>query len=161
MHIVLYEPDIPGNTGNVGRSCVATGSTLHLVGKLGFSLDDTHVKRSGLDYWEKVMLVTHSNWEAFLKTLTPKAPLYFFSKKAKRDYWSATFAPESYLIFGCETSGLPSSFQTLYENQLYRIPMVPDSVRSLNLSTSVGVVLYEALRQTGAVLNGNVASKTA
>ena len=161
MNIVLYEPDIPGNTGNVGRSCVATGSTLHLVGKLGFSLDDTHVKRSGLDYWEKVKLVKHSDWNAFLKTLPFEAPLYFFSKKAKRDYWSATFAPESYLIFGCETSGLPESFQTLYEKRIYRIPMVPDSVRSLNLSTSVGVVLYEALRQTGAVLHGNVPSKTA
>ena len=147
MNIVLYEPDIPGNTGNVGRSCVATGSTLHLVGKLGFSLDDTHVKRSGLDYWEKVKIVKHSDWDAFLMSLAPTAALYFFSKKAKRDYWSATFTPESYLIFGCETTGLPSSFQKRYEEHMYRIPMVPDSVRSLNLSTSVGVVLYEALRQ--------------
>jgi tRNA (cytidine/uridine-2'-O-)-methyltransferase len=154
MNIVLYEPDIPGNTGNVGRSCVATGSTLHLVGKLGFSLDDTHVRRSGLDYWEKVKLVKHANWEAFLGSLDPEAALYFFSKKAQRGYWSATFTPESYLIFGCETTGLPSTFQKRYENQLYRIPMVPDSVRSLNLSTSVGVVLYEALRQTGSVLDG-------
>jgi tRNA (cytidine/uridine-2'-O-)-methyltransferase len=161
VHIVLYEPDIPGNTGNVGRSCVATGSRLHLVGKLGFSLDDAHVKRSGLDYWEKVDLVKHQDWEAFLGALPAEAPLYFFSKKAKRDYWSATFAPESYLIFGCETTGLPSPFQKRYENQMYRIPMRPDSVRSLNLSTSVGVVLYEALRQSGAVFNGHIASKTA
>src|SRR4030088_769761 len=88
MHVVLYEPDIPGNTGNVGRSCVATGSTLHLVGKLGFSLDDTHVKRSGLDYWEKVKLVKHADWQAFEKSLPPDAALYFFSKKAKGDFWT-------------------------------------------------------------------------
>ncbi len=158
MHVVLYEPDIPGNTGNVGRSCVATGSTLHLVGRLGFSLDDTHVRRSGLDYWEKVKLEKHKNWEAFLETLPTKAALYFFSKKAKRDFWSATFSPESYLIFGCETSGLPSPFQKRYEAQMYRIPMAPGSVRSLNLSTSVGVVLYEALRQT---LDADRLTKTA
>lgn len=159
--MVLYEPDIPGNTGNVGRSCVATGSTLHLVGKLGFSLDDSYVRRSGLDYWEKVKLVQHKDWEAFLGTLAPRAALHFFSKKAKRDYWSATFEPESYLIFGCETTGLPSAFQKRYEGHLYRIPMLPHSVRSLNLSTSVGVVLYEALRQTGAVLDGHDAATTA
>jgi len=160
MHVVLYEPDIPGNTGNVGRSCVATGTTLHLVGKLGFSLDDTHVRRSGLDYWEKVKLVKHKDWDAFVESLAPGAALYFFSKKAKRDFWTATFTPESYLIFGCETTGLPSTFQERYKNELFRIPMVPDSVRSLNLSTSVGVVLYEAIRQAGVVLDGHVASKT-
>jgi tRNA (cytidine/uridine-2'-O-)-methyltransferase len=155
MNIVLFEPDIPGNTGNVGRTCVATGSRLHLVGKLGFSLDDAHVKRSGLDYWEKVQLVKHKNWDEFSKSLPPGASLYFFSKKAKRDYWEATFTPESYLIFGCETSGLPGAFHERYADRFYRIPMVPGSVRSLNLSTSAGVVLYEALRQTGARLDGH------
>jgi tRNA (cytidine/uridine-2'-O-)-methyltransferase len=159
MHIVLYEPDIPGNTGNVGRSCVATGSTLHLVGKLGFSLDDAHVKRSGLDYWEKVNLVKYKDWESFLNSVPSGASFYFFSKKAKRDYWEATFTPESYLIFGCETSGLPAPIHERYPSQLYRIPMLPDSVRSLNLSTSVGVVLYEALRQI--TVHGHDASKTA
>ena len=118
VNIVLYEPDIPGNTGNVGRSCVATGSTLHLVGKLGFSLDDAHVKRSGLDYWEKVQLVTHKDWDAFLKTLAPDASLYFFSKKAKQDYWSATFSPQSYLIFGCETSGLPADIHARFSDRM-------------------------------------------
>src|SRR5437879_893120 len=133
MHVVLYEPDIPGNTGNVGRSCVATGTVLLLVGKLGFSLDNTYVRRSGLDYWGKVKLFKHKDWEAFLGDLPSRAPLYFFSKKAQRDFWSATFLPESYLIFGCETTGLPPSFQKRYVGQMYRIPMVPDSVRSLNL----------------------------
>jgi tRNA (cytidine/uridine-2'-O-)-methyltransferase len=148
MDVVLYEPDIPGNTGNVGRTCVATGSTLHLVGKLGFSLEDPYVKRSGLDYWEKVKVVKHKNWDAFLETLSQTASLYFFSKKADRDFWQATFHPESYLIFGCETGGLPEGIHKRYAAQFYRIPMAPDSVRSLNLSTSVGVVLYEVLRQT-------------
>jgi tRNA (cytidine/uridine-2'-O-)-methyltransferase len=156
MDIVLYEPDIPGNAGNVGRTCVATGSTLHLVGKLGFSLDDTHVKRAGLDYWEKVKLVKHKDWETFSGSLDPEASLYFFSKKAPRGFWQATFAPQSYLIFGCETRGLPESFHERYKDRLYRIPMLADSVRSLNLSTSVGVVLYEALRQTGNDFHGHV-----
>ena len=150
MDIVLYEPDIPGNTGNVGRTCVATGSTLHLVGKLGFSLDDAHIKRSGLDYWDKVKVVRHKSWEAFLDQAGPEPSLYFFSKKAKNDFWQASFAPESYLVFGCETAGLPGTLHERYADRLYRIPMEPDSVRSLNLSTSVGIVLYEALRQVGA-----------
>jgi tRNA (cytidine/uridine-2'-O-)-methyltransferase len=161
MHVVLFEPDIPGNTGNVGRSCVATGSTLHLVGRLGFSLDDTHVRRSGLDYWGKVKLAKYKNWEEFQESLPKGATLYFFSKKAQRTFWEATFSRESYLIFGCETSGLPPAFQERYASQMYRIPMVPGSVRSLNLSTSVGVVLYEALRQTGTHFDADILTKTA
>jgi tRNA (cytidine/uridine-2'-O-)-methyltransferase len=153
MDVVLYEPDIPGNTGNVGRSCLATGSTLHLIGKLGFSLDETQVRRSCLDYWDKVQLLRHKDWDAFMNTLGPHASLYFFSKKAKRDYWTATFVPESYLIFGCETSGLPAALHSQHQDHFYRIPMVDDSVRSLNLSTSVGIVLYEALRQVRRVQN--------
>lgn len=161
MNIVLYEPDIPGNTGNVGRTCVATDSTLHLVGKLGFSLEDTHIKRSGLDYWDKVKVVRHKSWDAFLDQAGPNPSFYFFSKKANKDLWQASIVPESYLIFGCETTGLPRSIHDRYEDRFYRIPMMPDSVRSLNLSTSVGIVLYEALRQTGVDLNGFIPSKTA
>ena len=160
MHVVLYEPDIPGNTGNVGRSCLATGTTLHLVGKLGFSLDDSHVRRSGLDYWDRVKVVKYPDWETFLATLRPKSCLYFFSKKAKQGYWAATFATESYLIFGCETGGLPAALHQQYADHFYRIPMVEDSVRSLNLSTSVGIVLYEALRQTGGIVNAGILTKT-
>jgi tRNA (cytidine/uridine-2'-O-)-methyltransferase len=153
MHIVLYEPDIPGNTGNVARTCVATGSTLHLVGRLGFNLDDAHLKRAGLDYWPKLRWMRHADWEAFETALPPRPALYIFSKWAKQSYWSATFAPESYLIFGCETQGLPSFFHERFQERLYAIPMAPESVRSLNLSNSVALVLYEALRQTHSPSN--------
>ena len=147
MHVVLYEPDIPFNTGNVGRTCLATNSTLHLVGRLGFSLDASHVRRSGLDYWAKVRLRRHATWEAFCATLPEDAALYFFSKKATAPLWETRFAPESYLVFGCETSGLPDALHARYPERFVQIPMSQDSVRSLNLSTSVGVALYEALRQ--------------
>ena len=148
MNVVLYEPDIPWNTGNAGRTCVATGSTLHLVGRLGFSLDEKEIRRSGLDYWDKLTLVQHADWDAFLKSLPAGAGLYLFSKWGKKDLWDASFQPESYLVFGCETSGLPEAIRQRHADQLYRIPMVEESVRSLNLSSSVSIALYEALRQT-------------
>jgi tRNA (cytidine/uridine-2'-O-)-methyltransferase len=148
MHVVLYEPDIPGNTGNVGRSCVATGSVLHLVGRMGFSLEDRYIRRSGLDYWSKVQLVRHADWDSFLTTLSDRAQLYFFSKKARTLFWETRYVDESYLVFGCETKGLPQTLFDRYSERFFRIPMQDDSVRSLNLATSVGVVLYEALRQT-------------
>ena len=148
MHVVLFEPDIPGNTGNVGRTCLATGSTLHLVGPLGFSLDDRYVRRSGLDYWSKVKVERHAGWETFIATLAPRAGLFFFSKKAEQPFWNACFDADSYLVFGCETRGLPSWFAERYSERFYQIPMAQDSVRSLNLATAVGVVVYEALRQT-------------
>ncbi len=148
MNIVLFEPDIPFNTGNVGRSCVATGSRLHLVGKLGFSLDQKEVRRSGLDYWKDVDLHVHPTWDDFLSTLGSAPALFFFSKKATQDFWSATYTPDSYLVFGCETKGLPDAMLARYADKTYRIPMRENSVRSLNLSTAAGVVLYEALRQT-------------
>lgn len=148
MHIVLYEPDIPWNTGNIGRTCVATSSTLHLIGRLGFSIDDKEIRRAGLDYWSKLKLVQHADWSLFLKALPAEASLYFFSKRGGQNLWDAAFTPDSYLIFGCETSGLPAPLLERYKKQAYRIPMEENSVRSLNLSTAVGVVLYEALRQT-------------
>jgi len=147
MKIVLFEPDIPGNTGNVGRTCVATGSSLHLVGPLGFSIDDRHVRRSGLDYWDKLARFQYPDWLSFEASLPPKAPLYFFSKWGTQDLWQASFAPDSYLIFGCETTGLPEYIRERYADQLYRIPMMEGSVRSLNLSNAVAVAVYEALRQ--------------
>ena len=103
MHVVLYEPDIPGNTGNVARSCVATGSTLHLVGRLGFVLDDSKLKRAGLDYWSKLKLERHSSWDAFAASLPVNASLFFFSKHAQKRIWPCRFTSTSYLVFGCET----------------------------------------------------------
>jgi tRNA (cytidine/uridine-2'-O-)-methyltransferase len=147
MNVILFEPDIPWNTGNIGRTCVATGSTLHLVGRLGFSLEDKEVRRSGLDYWEKLKLVQHPSWEAFEASFSKEAPLFLFSKYGKKDFWEASFAPESGLVFGCETHGLPEALRLRYEDCLFRIPMVEGSVRSLNLSSAVSIVLYEALRQ--------------
>jgi tRNA (cytidine/uridine-2'-O-)-methyltransferase len=148
VNIVLFEPDIPWNTGNIGRTCLATGSTLHLVGRLGFSLDDKQIRRSGLDYWEKLQCVRHPDWEAFAATLAPGAPLFFFSKSAIQDYWHAAFEPGSYLVFGCETKGLPPAIHDRYARRMYRIPMKDGAVRSLNLSSAVSIALYEALRQT-------------
>ncbi len=147
MNIVLYEPDIPWNTGNVGRTCLATGNTLHLVGKMGFTISDAQVKRAGLDYWERVKWIHYASWHTFQMQLPAGATLFFFSKKSMRSFWKATFPSESYLIFGCETKGLPAWLLEKYEKDVYGIPMEPGSVRSLNLSTAVGVALYEALRQ--------------
>lgn len=130
---------------------MATGSTLHLVGKLGFSLDAAQVKRSGLDYWEKVRPHIYADWEAFLSSISVNAALYFFSKRGRQSFWKATFQPENYLIFGCETKGLPSIFHERYADRMYRIPILEEGVRSLNLSTAAGIVLYEALRQTGGL----------
>ncbi len=127
---------------------MATGSQLHLVGELGFSLDSAQVKRSGLDYWEKVRPQIHADWDAFLATIPRQAPLYFFSKSGKNGFWQATFLPGSYLVFGCETKGLPARFHSDYSDRMWRIPIREEGVRSLNLSTAVGIALYEALRQT-------------
>jgi tRNA (cytidine/uridine-2'-O-)-methyltransferase len=147
FHVVLIEPEIPWNTGNIGRTCLGAGAELHLVGRLGFHLDNKQVQRAGLDYWDKVLLHRHDSWEAFLEGLSPKAPFYFFSTKGKKIFWDADFPKDAYLIFGKETAGFPKKFYETYKDQLYRIPQQDDSIRSLNLSTSVGIVLYEALRQ--------------
>ena len=147
MHVVLYEPDIPWNTGNVGRTCVATGSALHLVGRLGFEVGSKEIRRSGLDYWEKLKLVQHPSWEAFESSLPHDAPVFLFSKWGKTDFWNADYTHSSYLVFGCETTGLPAAVRRKYSDRLFRIPMEEGSVRSLNLSTAVSIALYEALRQ--------------
>jgi tRNA (cytidine/uridine-2'-O-)-methyltransferase len=150
IHVVLIEPEIPWNTGNIGRTCLGAGAELHLVGRLGFHLDNRMVKRAGLDYWDKVRLHRHESWEAFLESLPAppsRAPLFFFSTRGKRLYWDIRFPQEAYLVFGKETSGLPKKFYDSYKERLYRIPQRDGSIRSLNLSTSVGIVLYEAVRQ--------------
>jgi tRNA (cytidine/uridine-2'-O-)-methyltransferase len=147
LHVVLIEPEIPWNTGNVGRTCLGAGAELHLVGRLGFHLDDKQVQRAGLDYWEKVVVRRHDSWEAFLEFLPKDAALFFFSTKGSKLYWDIAFPSEAYLIFGKETAGFPKSFYEIYKDKLYRIPQKDESIRSLNLSTSAGIVLFEALKQ--------------
>lgn len=148
MNIVLYEPEIPGNTGNIGRSCVATGSTLHLIGPLGFKIEDKEIKRSGLDYWPKLKFIRHQDWETFRASVPPQASLIFFTTHAKMSFWEAPYQADSYLIFGRESSGLPQALLAEHEAALYRIPIGPD-VRSLNLSSAAAVALYEGMRRTG------------
>lgn len=149
MNIVLYEPEIAWNTGNIGRTCVAAGATLHLVGRLGFRLEGKEMRRAGLDYWPKLKLVLHVDFEAFQASLPPGSCVFAFSTKATKSYWKASYPPDSYFLFGRESAGLPDYVLSLYRESLLRIPMGP-GVRSLNLSTAAALALYEAMRQEAA-----------
>ncbi len=148
FHIVLIEPEIPPNTGNIARLCGATNTVLHLVGKLGFSLDDRYLKRAGLDYWEVIDVRQWASLEALQKEY-PTARCWYTSKKAARSHVEVDYQPGDFLIFGKETKGLPEELLNAEAEQSIRIPIFNDRVRSLNLSTAAGIVLYEALRQTG------------
>ena len=145
MHIVLYEPEIPQNTGNIARTCAATGSVLHLIKPLGFSLEDKYLKRAGLDYWRMMRYEVHENFEELLEKY-PGARMHFLSTKAPRSYTQVHFPPNAFLVFGKETRGLPEELLHDHYDRCIRIPMV-EGARSLNLANSVAVVLYEALRQ--------------
>ena len=147
INIVLYEPEIPENTGNIGRTCVATGARLHLIEPLGFKITEKAVKRAGLDYWPKLDVTVYIDFEDFLSK-NPGAKLYYASTKATKVYSDAKFEDDCYIMFGKESAGIPEKI--LYENEetSIRIPML-DETRSLNLSNSVAIVLYEALRQNG------------
>ena len=147
MHIVLYQPEIPQNTGNIARTCAATGSMLHLIKPLGFELSDKYLKRAGLDYWHMMQYRVYENFEEFLAAW-PQARMHFLSTKAPRGYASVSYQPDDFLVFGCETRGLPESLLSRVYERCVRIPMVAGA-RSLNLSNSVAIVLYEALRQQG------------
>jgi tRNA (cytidine/uridine-2'-O-)-methyltransferase len=148
FHIVLVEPEIPPNTGNIARLCAATGTTLHLVGKLGFSIDDKHLRRAGLDYWDAVELM---RWNSLmeLRQSAPQGRFWLTSKKAVRSHIQADFHPGDFLVFGKETLGLPEELLAAEADWALRIPIRTDKVRSLNLSTAAGIILFEALRQTG------------
>lgn len=148
MHVVLYEPEIPPNTGSVARLCAATLTPLHLIEPLGFKIDDKHLKRAGLDYWPFVDLHVHKNWQHFLAAAKP-ARLLYFSKKAERSYTSINYQDDDFLVFGPETRGLPAPMWQDPTDCALRIPMSGAGVRSLNLSNAVSIVLYEALRQLG------------
>jgi tRNA (cytidine/uridine-2'-O-)-methyltransferase len=147
FHIVLIEPEIPPNTGNIARLCGATGTVLHLVGKLGFSTDDRYLKRAGLDYWSEVDIHYWDDLESLLAAY-PAARLVYTSKKAAAPHVSFHFLPGDFIVFGKETKGLPEELIEANPETSIRIPM-SGKVRSLNLSTAAGIVLYEALRQTG------------
>lgn len=145
MHIVLVEPEIPGNTGNIARLCAATGASIHLVRPLGFSVDDRYLKRAGLDYWHLVDIHYYDSVEEVLAAY-PDAPRFLLTTHAHRSYTRVEYTKDSLLIFGKESAGLPEAFRMAHEDECIRIPMVPEA-RSLNLANSVSIVLYEALRQ--------------
>ena len=148
-HVVLVHPEIHWNTGNAGRTCLATGATLHLIEPLGFSLREREVKRAGLDYWEYVDLRTWRSWEAFEQELPALGDAYFFSTKATRLFWDAPLGASSdvVLVFGRETGGLPRELHERYRDRFVTMPILSPHVRSLNLSTSVAIAVYEVLRQ--------------
>lgn len=150
LNVVLIEPRIPPNTGNIARLCAAADTPLHLIGPLGFSLDEKEVRRAGLDYWDKTDLWVHENWFAFRDAISRDRCLYF-SANAQQDYRQAPFKPNSVLVFGNETDGLPARILEKHPEQCYRIPM-PGDVRSLNLANAVSVVLYEGLRKLDIAL---------
>jgi tRNA (cytidine/uridine-2'-O-)-methyltransferase len=148
VHVVLFEPEIPPNTGSVARLCAATLTPLHLIEPLGFKIDDKHLKRAGLDYWEFVELRVHKSWDEFIAAMRP-TNLLFFSKRAVKSYTAARYDEDAFLVFGPETRGLPQELLDADPGRALRIPMMGTGVRSLNLSNAVSIVLYEALRQLG------------
>lgn len=145
MNIILHQPEIPANTGNIGRTCVATGSTLHLIEPLGFRLNEKEVKRAGMDYWEHLDVRRYINFQDFLEK-NPNAKIWMATTKAKHVYTDVEFGPDDYIMFGKESAGIPEEILVEYEDTCIRIPML-NQIRSLNLSNSVSIVLYEALRQ--------------
>lgn len=149
MHVVLVEPEIPPNTGNVARLCAATNTTLHLIEPFGFKLDDATLKRAGMDYWQQVTWKRWPEWNAFAAAVPCTSRLWFIESNGGQRYTEAAFAPDDYLVFGRETAGLPKSLLEANRDRWLRIPMYNPAVRSLNLSNCVALVLFEALRQHG------------
>ncbi len=147
MNIVLLEPEIPPNTGNVARLCAATGATLHLIEPFGFKLDDSQLKRAGMDYWQHVTWHRWKNWAEFQSQVQPASTLWFIESNGPKRYSDAQFSLDDYLVFGRETAGLPKSLLEQHRDHWLRIPMFNPAARSLNLSNCVALVLFEALRQ--------------
>lgn len=145
LNIVLFEPEIPANTGNIGRTCVATGTRLHLIEPLGFRLNEKEIKRAGMDYWEHLDVTRYMNFEEFLEK-NPGAKIYMATTKAPNVYTEVSYEPDCYIMFGKESAGIPEEILVKNKENCIRIPML-DKIRSLNLSNSVAIVLYEALRQ--------------
>ena len=149
LSIVLVTPEIPTNTGSIGRLCLATNSILHLVDPLGFDISDSRVKRAGLDYWKHVKLIRHKSFELFLNSLPSEAPTVFFSTKAKNSLFEKKFKKGSYLIFGSETKGLGAELIEKFSENTFHIPQYDDRVRSLNLANAASIAVYETIRQLG------------
>lgn len=147
MNIVLHQPEIPANTGNIGRTCVATGTKLHLIEPLGFHIDEKQIKRAGMDYWDKLDYTRYINYEDFLLK-NPGAKIWYATTKAEKKYTDVSFSENDFIMFGKESAGIPEEILVENRESCIRIPMLPD-IRSLNLSNSAAIVLYEALRQTG------------
>lgn len=147
LHVVLVHPEIPWNTGNAGRTCLAVGAALHLVEPLGFDLDERRVRRAGLDYWPRVAPRVWSGWEAFERALPELGEPFFFSAEAERSFWDVAYPPETVLVFGRETDGLSPELRARYRRRLLALPQQDRQLRSLNLSTAVAVACYEVLRQ--------------
>ena len=145
LNIVLHEPEIPANTGNIGRTCCATGTRLHLIEPMGFKINEKSVKRAGLDYWDKLDVVIYDSYADFVEK-NPDAKIYYATTKAPQSYDEVSYEEDCYIMFGKESAGIPESILVNNEETCVRIPMNPD-IRSLNLSNSVAIILYEALRQ--------------
>ncbi|WP_308993475.1 tRNA (cytidine(34)-2'-O)-methyltransferase [Mariniflexile litorale] len=145
LNIVLIEPEIPNNTGNIGRLALASGSTLHLVRPFGFKIDDTRLKRAGLDYWKHVSIVYYENIEEFFSK-NKDQNMVFLSSHGNKNHWHIPFEDNLFLVFGKESVGLPKSIIETHSNQLYKIPIYSEKVRSLNLANAVGIVVYEGLK---------------
>jgi tRNA (cytidine/uridine-2'-O-)-methyltransferase len=155
LHVALIEPRIPPNTGNIARLCAATDTSLHLIGPLGFSVEDRELRRAGLDYWDAVDLWVHPHWRAFREAMARERCLYF-SAKATQSFWEAPIGPTSCLVFGNEEEGMPDRILEKYPERGFRIPMT-GAVRSLNLATAVGIVLFEGLRRRARSDGGRAA----
>ena len=151
LNVVLLNPEIPTNTGNIGRLCLATGTYLHLIKPLGFEINDKRLKRAGLDYWQHLEVIYYDNFDDFLSK-NSKGKLYFFSSHAVNTVWDIKFEQNDYLIFGKESVGLPESITDFYKDNCYKIPMYSPKIRSLNLANAVSIVIYEGLRQL-AIIN--------
>ena len=157
MNIVLHEPEIPANTGNIGRTCVATGTSLHLIKPLGFDISDKAVRRAGMDYWKELDLHVYEDFEEFVEK-NPGARIYMATTKARKAYTEVDYKGNDFIMFGKESAGIPEEILVKYEETSVRIPMIGE-IRSLNLSNSVSIILYEALRQQdfeGMKLKGNL-----
>jgi len=149
LNIVLYQPEIPQNTGNIARTCAVTGSKLHLIKPLGFSIDDKHLKRAGLDYWHLLDIEIHENFNDFISKY-PEGEYYLLTTRGDKLYTEINYSSDSFLIFGKETAGVPEEIHEKFKGNRIKIPMVKETAaRSLNLSNSVAIVVYEALRQLG------------